>query len=99
MTIISDPMLKPEANYIPPDDAGPLTVSDLIRILSAAPPDLVICFPRDEGGFSPVVGIKQMTLLENANDESYYGPHDYPDSVSPFESEGKTKSDFIILLR
>lgn len=88
-----------EANYIPPDDAGPLTVSDLITLLNQAPPDLVVCFPRDEGGFSPLAGIKQMTLLENVNDESYYGPHDYIDSASLFDQEIKTKSDFIILLR
>lgn len=101
MTILNDPLLKPEANYIPPDDAGPLTVADLIQILSAAPQDLQVVFSRDEGGFSPVVGIKQMTLLENVNTEYYYGPHDYFCSVSNAEREERklVKSDFTILLR
>lgn len=90
-----------EANYIPPDDAGPLTVSDLIQILSASPSDLIVCFSRDEGGFSPVVGIKQLSLLTNANTDFWYGPHDYPDSLSAMEKEAKKliSEDYIILLR
>jgi hypothetical protein len=93
--------IQADSNYIPPDDAGPLTVSDLIQILSACPPDLIACFPRDEGGFSPVVGIKQLALLTNANTDFWYGPHDYPDSMSAMEKEAKKliSEDYIILLR
>jgi hypothetical protein len=81
------------------DDAGPVTAADLITILSKLPPDQIICFPRDEGGFSPVTGYKQMTLLENVNKEYWYGCHDYPESQITEERNAYPQSEFIVLLR
>ena len=80
-------------------EAGPLTAADLILLLSKLPPDQVICFPRDEGGFSPVLSVKQLTLLENINDEYWYGPHDYLESIIDSDRKQCQAKEFIILLR
>lgn len=85
---------------LPNDDAGPLTVADLITLLQAMPPDLGVAVSGYDGGYSPVTAILQKTLLENVNDESYYGPHDNVDSIPEYEiTERKlTKADYIIFL-
>jgi hypothetical protein len=84
---------------IPKDDAGPLTAADLIQLLLHLPPDQVICFPRDEGGFSPVIGYRQIQLLSNINTEYWYGQHDYPESVDAAKQAKYEKQEYIVLLR
>ena len=76
-----------------------MTVSDLITLLSAQPPDLLVCFPRDEGGFSPIQGLYQGELLLNVNPEYWYGPHDYPESIPESEAASYQKELCIILVR
>lgn len=84
---------------IPKDDCGPLTAADLIQLLIHLPPDQIVCFPRDEGGFSPVIGYKQLTLLTDVNKEYWYGRHDYPDSLPDTQQLNYDKQEYIVLLR
>ena len=82
------------------DDAGPLTVADLIALLHNLPQDLPIAIPGCEGGYSPVIAILQKTLVENVNDVYWYGSHDDVEAVTESEiiERKLTKSDYVILL-
>jgi len=84
---------------IPADDCGPLTAADLIQLLIHLPPDQIICFPRDEGGFSPVTALRQITLLANVNQEYWYGAHDYLECIPESEAANYDKQEFIVMLR
>lgn len=68
-----------------------MTVGDLIQALLAYHPDLKICTPCYEGGFTPIHRISRKELLLNVNTEYYYGPHDELDSVpDPLSYEKET---------
>lgn len=84
---------------IPGDDCGPLTAADLIQLLIHLPPDQIVCYPRDEGGFSPVIGYRQIQLLANVNQEYWYGQHDYPDAVPKDQQINYDKQEYIVLMR
>ncbi len=74
------------------------TVSDLLDFLQTLPPDLLITFPNQEGGFKSVKGLVCKELLLNVNDEFWYGKHDWPHSVPDSEQASYKKELCVILL-
>ena len=68
-----------------------MIVKDLIDQLQTLDPELLVLGDGYEGGLKELKHVRVVEIALNVNSEWYYGPHELPSGIDPFEGFDRAK--------